>query len=225
MPRYARPDWIDWRKSDARQVLLDDLASGRLPLDNDVVTAEEAWEEMYFPLPEFSDVVFSQFKARLKDHRKQVARRHGASAFFLNAFRHDQQLRVQGHLPGGGFHNRQGQRIFERSPAAPLLREDVIDEKHKAMTTDDLRATRDEFLEWPIEVFRRRLRQEIGTQKWHYYLEWKRAKKQLKRGQKSQDTGQDSEEEDNNADEDDNAEEEDGMEVEEHAEEEVHMVH
>lgn len=196
MPRSSRSDWIDWRKSAAREVILDDLVDGRLPLEEDVVSAEEAWEEMYFVLPEFQDVVFSQFEARLADHRKQVARRQGAQTIFLDAFRHDQRLRAEGYIPGGGMYNRHGQPIFDRSPAAPLLKGDVIDEKHKEMTTEELHASRDEFVAWPIDVFRRRLRQEISTQKWFYYLEWKRAKKLLKRGKKSQDPGQDSEEED-----------------------------
>lgn len=214
MPRAANPDWINWRTSEAREVILDDLVTGILPLDAEVVSAEEAWEEMYFALPEFKDVIFGQFKVRLKDHRKQVSRRSEASTTFLDAFRHDRALRAQGYLPGGGLYNRHGERIFDRSAAKPLLREDVIDEKHKEMTTEELHASRDEFRVWDISMFRRRLRQEIGSQKWLYYLEWKRAKKQLKRGKKSQDCGEDSEEEDEEQEEEQEAEQ-DLMEVEE----------
>jgi hypothetical protein len=195
MPRTARPNWIDWRKSKAREVILDDLTDGRLPLDEEVVTAEEAWEEMYFVLPEFQNVVFSQFKKRLKDHRKQVSRRVNSKETFLQAFRHDQELQRQGYLHGGGRHDRHGQPIFDRSAAKPLLKEDVIDEKHKDMTPEELHDSRDEFNEWPLDVFKRRLRQEIATQKWLYYLEWKRANKLVKRGKKDEDPGPDSEEE------------------------------
>lgn len=209
MPRSARPDWIDWRKSAARQVILDDLADGRLPIDADVVTAEEAWEEMYFILPEFQNVVFSQFKARLKDHRKQVGRRAGATDTFLLAFRHDQDLQRNGYLRGGGRYDHRGRPIFYRSAAMPLLRQDVIDEKHKEMTTEELHALRDEYEEWDIETFRRRLRQEVATQKWLYYLDWKRAQKLLKRGKKDEDPGPDSEEEE---DDQEDEEEDEAME-------------
>lgn len=198
MPRSSHPDWINWRPSAARQVIIDDLAEGRLPLDDSVVTAEEAWEEMYFVLPEFQNVTFSQFKARLKDHREQARRRTNAANTFIIAFRHDQELQRQGYLAGGGMYDRHGQLIFDRSAAKPLLRQDVIDELHKNMAPEELRDSRDEFKEWPLEIFKRRLRQEIATQKWLYYLEWKRAKKLLKRGQKNKDRGADSEEEDDN---------------------------
>ena len=195
MPRTRQSDWIAWRKSEARDIILDDLESGMLPLDDDVVSAEEAWEEMHFALPEFEHVVFPQFKARLKDHRKQVGRRQNAKNHLLAAFRHDQQLRAQGHLPGGGTHDHHGNLIFERSAAKPLLKQDVIDEKHKEMTPDELHETRDEFKEWSLPIFRRRLRQEIASQKWLHCLDCKRAAKLLKRGQKDVDPGPDSEEE------------------------------
>ena len=198
--RQRRPDWINWRKSEAREVILNDLMELRLPIEEDVMSAEEAWEEMYFPLPEFQNVVFSQFKARLKDHRKQVGRRMGANTFFLDAFRHDQQLMERGIIPGAGEHDRHGNLIFDRSAAKPLLKGDVIEEKHKEMTPEELHGSRDEYQIWPIETFRRRLRQEICTQKWLYYLEWKRAKKQLKRGQLNMDPGPDSEEEEDSDD-------------------------
>ena len=106
-------------------------------------------------------------------------------------------------------HDKRGQPIFDRSAAKPLLKEDVIDEKHKEMTTEELHASREEYQQWDIKIFRRRLRQEISTQKWFYYLEWKRAKKLLKRGKKSEDPGPDSEEEgDSGKGENDRAEEE-----------------
>ena len=200
MPRAANPDWIDWRTSDAREIVLDDLMEGRLPLDNDIVSEQEAWDEMYVSLPEFEDVVFSQFKQRLKDHRKQVTRIKEAENFFLNAFRRDKHLREEGFIPGGGLYDRHGNRIFDRSSAKPLLKEDVSDELHKTMTSEQLHASRDEYLEWDLGVFRRKLRQEISTQKWFFYLEWKRAKKLQKRGQKSIDHGEDSEEEEHSDD-------------------------
>lgn len=203
MPRRTKTDWIDWRKSEAREVILDDLESGRLPLDADVVSAEEAWEEMYFPMPEFQNIMFSQFKARLKDHRKQVLRRKGSHEVFLEAFRHDMELRRQGFLPGERPYDQRGELMFVHSAAQPYLKQDVSDELHKNMTSEELHESRGEYMEWPLYHFRRRLRQEISTQKYLYYLEWKRAQKQLKRGQKDKDQGEDSEEENNDEDGDD----------------------
>jgi hypothetical protein len=195
MSRSRRSDWIDWRKAEAREIILEDLATGTLPIDNDVVSAEEAWNEMYCAMPEFEHVVFSQFEARLKDHRMQVARLQNASTHFLDSFRHDQELRSRGILRPQGTHDRAGRRIFDRSAAKPLLKEDVIDEKHLQLTAEELHSSRQEYREWPLPIFKKRLRQAIHTQKFLYYLNWKRAKKQQKRGLRSEDPGVDSEEE------------------------------
>jgi len=64
-------DWIDWRNCQAKKRLLEDLKAGRLPLENDKLSVEDAWLR-YKKEEGFESVVFSQFKARLKDHRSQV---------------------------------------------------------------------------------------------------------------------------------------------------------
>lgn len=66
---------IDWRKSSARTILLDHLENGTLSLDENLVSAEEAWSK-YHNTEGFKDSVgFAQFKRQLKAHREQVARR------------------------------------------------------------------------------------------------------------------------------------------------------
>ena len=69
---------IDWRRSDAKKVLLKDLEEGRLTLEATEVSAEQAWAN-YRHRQEFNNVQFNQFKARLKDHREQVKRRQAKS--------------------------------------------------------------------------------------------------------------------------------------------------
>ena len=68
MPRPRRPGWIDWAKSLAKQIILDDLDCGVLPVDESELSAEEAWELVYSQMAEFirpETVVFSQFKEQL----------------------------------------------------------------------------------------------------------------------------------------------------------------
>jgi len=36
------PNWISWRNSVPRRILIEDLVRGVLPLENDELTAEEA---------------------------------------------------------------------------------------------------------------------------------------------------------------------------------------
>ena len=190
MPRPSNPDWIDWRKSEARQIIIDDLRSGRLPLDAAELTADEAWDLQYVHMPEFATVVFSQFKKRLKDHRKQIARQVGSSLHQYQAFQRDRQIHPR------QTHNRRGELVFDLSPAKELLVNDVKAEKHIEMTPEDLFWSRQEYYEhFKLDYFRRRLRQQVRASKFNYYLQWKQACKAEKRGKKSQDPRYDSEEE------------------------------
>lgn len=71
-PKRAKSkQFIDWRGSKARQILLDDLRSGKIPLNAKLMTGKEAFE-IYKVLPAFQKVVLKQFTSRLYDHRKQV---------------------------------------------------------------------------------------------------------------------------------------------------------
>lgn len=191
MPRRSRrDDWIEWRKCEGRQVVLDDLASGVLPLDADVVSAEEAWNEMYVAMPEFAGVPFSQFERRLADHRAQVRRVREASDGQVEAYHHDRDLYPRAAV------NRKGEPVFDLSEAKVFLRHDVSNEVHETMPVEDMYYSRSAYHDhWDLDFFRRRLRQEIRRSKYMYYLEWKRAQKQQKRGQFPQDNPNDSEEE------------------------------
>jgi hypothetical protein len=119
MPRGRRQGWVDWRECDARTVLLDDLQSGVLPLDLNVMSAEEAWETLYKDDDAFLNIKFDQFKTRLKDHRKQTAQKMLHSISDLEALRRNRLLH-----PRQAF-NHKGEPIFDLSPAKPLLQQDV----------------------------------------------------------------------------------------------------
>ena len=191
MPRSRKnPDWIDWRKSEARNIVLDDLRSGRLPLEESELTADEAWDLQYVHMPEFVTVVFSQFKARLKDHRKQVARQAGASRIQHQAFQHDRQLYPR------STHNRRGEPVFDLSEAKKFLILDIADENHINMPIEDLFNSRTAYWQhYKLDYFRRRVRQQVRASKFNYYLQWKQAKKAEKRGKKSQAAAFDSDDE------------------------------
>ena len=174
MPRRPNnPDWIDWSKSEAKKRLLNDLESGFLPLEDDIITAEVAWEH-YQHMIEFLPVVFSQFEKRLKDHRAQVKKRKSHIDDQLAALQHDRQLHPANEIDS------RGRRVFYLSPAKPLLEEDVQNERHLELGTEDLYWSREEYWDdnWTLKEFKRRLYQEIGRQKFLYYLECKRAKKE-----------------------------------------------
>ena len=70
MKRSGKPGWINWRSCKAKGIILRDLEPGGALDGLDHVSAEDLFG-YYKALPEFKDVVFAQFKARLKDHRTQ----------------------------------------------------------------------------------------------------------------------------------------------------------
>ena len=176
MPTSSNPDFIDWKKSEAKEIILDDLKRGVLPLEEEECSAEEAWNLMYVHMPEFVTVVFEQFKDRLRDHRAQVKKQQGAANEEYLAFVHDRQLHPR------RLHNRHGEPVFDLSAARPLLEEDVKNGKQNTMLPSELRQTRPEYMAFKPEVFRQRIYQEERRQKFIYYLACKRAEKQRRRG-------------------------------------------
>ena len=89
---------IDWRKSQARKLILYNLENGLLSLEEEEESAEKVWE-FYKNMPEFvSDgVIFSQFKERLKSHRNQVKTRKESTNRDEEALSHDRKLYPQRH--------------------------------------------------------------------------------------------------------------------------------
>jgi hypothetical protein len=70
---------------------MQDLIEGILPVEASRVTGEEAWE-IYKTMDEFANVVFKQFKERLRNHRKQVGENQIRAAKELDALEHDRGL-------------------------------------------------------------------------------------------------------------------------------------
>jgi hypothetical protein len=69
MPRSKNLDYIDWRTSQAKNVIISDLEDRVLSAYETAVSSEQAWD-VYKNLPEFKDVCFKQLKEGLKDHHK-----------------------------------------------------------------------------------------------------------------------------------------------------------
>jgi hypothetical protein len=84
-------DWVNWVKCAGHEILLEDLQPGGILFEKDNVSAEEVFQ-FYTTLPEFLGVVIGQFKARLKDHRKQANEKTRASHKDTLAFAHDRAL-------------------------------------------------------------------------------------------------------------------------------------
>ena len=169
MPRSKNPEFINWRGSLARAVLLEDLVKGRLHMDNAVMPAQRAWDLVYSKMEEFKEVKFEQFKARLADHRRQVQRGLKEAHHQEACLKHDREL-----FPRQP-RNHRGELVFDMHPAKLLLRQDVINKAYVNRKPKDLWLSRDEYQEFKLSIFRHRIYQEIRRWKHVNRLEMKRA--------------------------------------------------
>jgi hypothetical protein len=150
---------IDWIHSEAKKVILADFMDGHLSLDENVVSAETAFQVYKaHRLEAFADVGFDQFKLRLKDHRDQVSKLHAASLWEEAAFQHDRVL-----VQPRGTHNHRGEPIFDKSPAQELLRQDVKELQHSEMSPMDLWHSRPEYMVFRLDIFRHCAYKNTGT--------------------------------------------------------------
>ena len=173
MPTTRWKGWIDWWNSKAKEMVLEDLIEGIVPLTDEECMAEEAWEVWYKNMAEFvrENVLFEQFKDRFKDHHKQISSKKIKSHKEMQAFLHHRSLHPE------KTHNEKGEPLYDVHPAKPLLQDDVQMKKHKAMTPTDLQASRTEYGAFSLKVFRQHIYQEVHRQKFVFYLNIKRAEK------------------------------------------------
>lgn len=169
MPR-RRPGFINWRSSKAREIIIEDLEPGGILWGRDSLQEVDCWR-FYRNLPEFENVLFEQFKDRLKEHRKQANKLKELSHRDLRAFLHDMALH-----PPTGYDNR-GRLMFNAHPAKELLQADVKEGRHTMMPPSQLRLTRPEYLYFDKRVFKERIYQEVRRNKFIHYLELKRRSK------------------------------------------------
>ena len=168
--KMAPHGWINWRSSRSKKLIMEDLISGLLPYDEEECTAEEAWEHYYKHTVEFveEDVQFSQFKARLKDHRKQVTEN------VIRARQDDVAVSYDRSLFPRKEKNDRGELVFDLHEAKKLLRHDVKRGRHLGKSPKQLRETRDEYKEFELKIFKGRIYQEIKYQKFVRYLQERR---------------------------------------------------
>jgi hypothetical protein len=162
---------VDWKNSKARTILIEDLHEGFLPLDEEDLSAEEAWESVYSLLDEFLDVPFEQFEVRLADHRAQVKKDYLASIRDEVAFINSRRLYPRSPL------NRKGEKVFDMTTAQELLRQDIKNGLGKSKSPEQIRLSRKEYMEFEKTIFHGRVRQAIRRDKFENFMKKKKQKK------------------------------------------------
>ena len=147
--------FIDWRNSVPRSIIIGDLEDG--VLDHDAPSAEDAWEELYKNLAEFSEVPFEQFNEQLAAHREQHRIRVNRSGLEEAAFQRDRLLHPRSQR------NNRGELVFD-------------------MHLSQFQASRAEYLMFRPDKFKGRIYQEIQHKKFLYYMELKREETKRKKG-------------------------------------------
>ena len=174
MSQKQKPRTFKWRGSEAKNIVLDDLLKGVLPVDANILSAEDAWELTYKYMYEFKDVPFQQFKDRLRDHRKQMKSGLQRSNIEEEALQHDRKLYPR------QLKNSKGELVFDLHPAKLLLRKDVAERKHLVMKPMELQETRPECRLFDHCKFKERIYQEVRQVKFINWLEISREKSGVK---------------------------------------------
>jgi hypothetical protein len=148
---------------------MEDLRPGRPLYLRNNIPAEDIFP-WYKQLPAFEKVVFSQFEARLKDHRIAAAKDVHRAMQEQQYFEHDRSLHPR------QTHNEKGELVFDMHPAKLLLRQDIENKLHLTTynTPGKLQASRLEYMLFKPQKFGGRIWQEIKLQKYLHYLKLKR---------------------------------------------------
>jgi len=170
--KSKREGWIDWTNSEAKKVLLEHLFNKKISLDEQEMPTEELWEFVYKGSPAFKHVVYSQFKERLKDHRKQVGSQMGRTSTAAIALANFRKLNPKKK------YDAKGRPLWDGHPAQVLLKEDVKNKRHKGVRPSAFRLTRKEYQEFELDVFRNHIYQEIRLRRFYNYLRFKREEKE-----------------------------------------------
>ena len=160
--------FIGWRKSAAREILLQDLTPPHgILVGLDEMSAESLWN-FYKTEEGFAKVPFEQFKLRLKDHRKQTNEHFILSAREYEFLQHDRAI-----TPRTEF-DEDGDPIWHMHDAAKLLRDDVEKNLHDGKTPSQMQSTRTEYKAFQDNVFKNQFYAAIKRKKFINYLEMKR---------------------------------------------------
>jgi len=167
-------DEEEWQYSYAKKLLTEDLLSGKIPLDSESMTPQEA----YLQRPEYadSDPNYKRFPNRLRALREQLLSKNDRADADREAFLHDRKLHPK---PA---RNHRGELRWEGSEAERLLRLDMDAGKHETMTPMQLHQSRKEYNDedegYPLKVFREHIHQEVRCRKFQHYLKVKAEKKE-----------------------------------------------
>ena len=163
-PKGPKPK--PWQHSDAKRTLKRALLDPDSPIHNMSVEAIRNTDERYKQYPKF-EKYYKDLKQRAEAEKLQVQMDDLAVKMHLASF-------PKSHL------NTKGYPHWKDHPAKALLEVDVANKLHKQMKPLELRDTRDEYKEFPADVFGKRVHREVDKQRSATFWADKRNKKGMK---------------------------------------------
>lgn len=159
---------VKWKNSKAKQLLRKDILEGRVPLEARDANnrSTKPLKEIYGLHPELQEYFYKNFSRRLASLRKTIKEEKVRQALDQEAF----DNYIQNH-PSRSLLSKQGFIQWQGSEAQQRLLEDIAANLHTAMSKADLYGSRSEYYEnFPLQVFRDKLKQEIRTAKYLHTL-------------------------------------------------------
>jgi hypothetical protein len=153
-----------WKDSEAKALLRSDIISKRAPA---TMTAKE----VYGMRPEYMKFPYKNFPTNLNNLRKAIADNYERMQVDCEAYGHDLSVLKKSvtvdltNLP------------WHKSEAKELLRKDIDDGKHLQMEPSALRSTREEYMGFTSEVFRKHIHQEVDSRSKRAFRFEKKSKK------------------------------------------------
>jgi hypothetical protein len=157
-------DGTTWAESRARELLLADLRAGAIPLKMSEMHAKDVYQTR----PQYQNFPYDDFRGYINRLRKFVAKERDNAATDEMAFEHHRKI-----CPPST-HNHRGEPHWVGSAAEAFLNEDIDAGFHELMPPCELHLTREEYMVYPLKVFRKRIDQNLQTRKFHAYLESKK---------------------------------------------------
>lgn len=159
---------VKWQHSKAKQLLRKDILEGRVPLEaRDAHNRTTmALRQIYNLHPEVQEYFYSKFSQRLGSLRTTIKEEKKRKALDQEAFDNF----IQNH-PSRALLSKKGYIQWQGSEAQKLLLDDIAANRHTTMSKSDLYGSRREYYEnFPLDVFRDKLSQEIRTARYLHTL-------------------------------------------------------
>jgi len=156
-----------WQHSQAKKDLKKALLNPTSPIHDMSIAAIKASDKRFMQYPNF-EKYYKDLKKRVEEEKRIVRIDDIAAEEHINNNPTPEK-------------NARGYQNWKRHPAKALLEVDVANKLHKKMKPKQLRKTRDEYKTIPVDIFGKRVHQEVDKQRSAKYWAFKRSKDGMKR--------------------------------------------